>query len=71
MIKAKMSLPTSAALTALLHSESFTHPRAQYEVRTKGKHVEITIEAADAVALKTAVNSLCRVITVHEKAKRV
>ena len=69
MIESHISLPYSEALLALLRTEEFTHPRASYEVKG-GKNITITIEAKDATALKTAVSSVCRVVTVFEKARK-
>ncbi|MBR9693116.1 hypothetical protein GOV07_04275 [Candidatus Woesearchaeota archaeon] len=68
MIESHISLPYSEALLALLNTEEFTHPRASYDVKKDGKNITITIEAKDATALKTAVSSVCRVVTVYEKA---
>ncbi len=71
MIKTSISLPAEQALFHLLETEQFKHPRARYDIHNKGKTLHIDIEAEDAVALKTAVSSLCRVITMYEKAKGI
>ncbi len=73
MITNTLCLPSSPELEQLLRSEaaSFTHGRASYAVERKGKELRITIEAADAVALRTVVTSVTRVINIHEKAVKV
>jgi len=71
MITARITLPFEECLESFLASERFQHPRASYTTRREGKHLTIDIEARDATALKTAVNSLVRILVVHEKAKNV
>jgi len=73
MITSTIVLPASAELELLLRSEaaSFTHGRTSYGVERKGKELHITIKADDAVALRTVVTSVTRVINIHEKAVKV
>lgn len=67
-ITASLTFPKEPHLLTLLRSERFEHPRATYTVEEEGG-ITIRITAEDATALKTAVNSVCRVATVYEKAR--
>ncbi len=71
MIEARLTLPHDAAVASLLETEKFRHKRASYTTSTENGKLIINIEAADATALRTAVNSVARVLAVHEKAKSV
>lgn len=69
MITATVSFPNNETLSALFDTEqeTFRHKRATYEV-ARDKNITITIHAQDATALKATVSSICRVLSVHEKA---
>ena len=45
--------------------------RSRYEVKKSGDKVRFEIEAEDAVALKAALNSIAKVLQVHEKTSGV
>ena len=69
-ITATLDIPAEKSLQALLstEAETFKHKRATYTLKT-GEKLTITITAEDATALKATVSSICRVLTVHEKAQ--
>jgi tRNA threonylcarbamoyladenosine modification (KEOPS) complex Pcc1 subunit len=73
MITAVMTIPSDAALAALLKTEeeTFRHARSSYTVRDEGKNIVIEIAAKDATALRATTSSICRVLAVHEKAKNI
>lgn len=72
MIRATLSIPSSPELLQLFRTEqeSFKHKRASYTL-VEGKELTIKIEAEDGSALKATVASICRVVTIYEKAKTV
>ncbi len=71
MIRSTIELAGDARLAALLAAEerSFEHRRAGYKAKSEGKRLVVEIEAEDATALKTVVSSVCRIVSVYEKAK--
>lgn len=69
MISSVITLPFEKPLLTLFETEQFRHPRASYSVRRDGEELVIEVRAEDATALKTAVSSICRVVTVFEKAR--
>jgi tRNA threonylcarbamoyladenosine modification (KEOPS) complex Pcc1 subunit len=73
MITSTVRIPRSPQLTALLKAEqeSFRHARTSYRVVEREGQIVVEITAEDATALKTVVSSLCRVVNVYEKARRV
>jgi tRNA threonylcarbamoyladenosine modification (KEOPS) complex Pcc1 subunit len=69
MITATITLPKKAPLLQLMKTEqeSFRHKRASYTIE---KNI-VTITAEDGSALKATVASICRVVTIFEKAVMV
>ncbi len=73
MIRSTIELAGDARLATLLTAEekSFEHRRVGYAVKASGGRLVVEIEAEDATALKTAVSSVCRIVSVYEKAEGV
>lgn len=65
-------LPKDKNLLILLEAEqgTFRHKRASYTLKKSANQLIAEIEAEDASALKATVSSICRVITVYEKARK-
>ena len=55
------------ALKKLLDVEEKNISRASFDVRKKGKNLLIEINADDAVALKTVMNTITKILIVWEK----
>lgn len=51
--------------------ERLLNDRASYKVRRSGGAVRIELCAADATALRAVFNSVCKLLVVFEKVKRV
>jgi tRNA threonylcarbamoyladenosine modification (KEOPS) complex Pcc1 subunit len=73
MITSTITFPRSAELLTLLKAEqeSFAHPRTSYTASEQGNSITVDITADDATALKTVVSSVCRIVAVYEKARKV
>jgi|GEM_PF-2457511 len=73
MITASVAFPAKTGLAELFRSEeeTFRHARATYTMRHEGGRLIAEIEAEDATALKATVSSICRVLSVYEKAASI
>ena len=60
-------------LEKLFHAEekNFQNNRAQYTLSLTPKEAVFHIEAQDATALRAALNSIAKVLSVHEKTRNV
>ncbi|MGV8162647.1 MAG: KEOPS complex subunit Pcc1 [Candidatus Nanoarchaeia archaeon] len=51
--------------------KELSNNRAEYTVTRKGKSLEIDVSAKDAVALRSVLTSITRVLAVNEKTRKV
>lgn len=71
MYFAKIEVPYSEALHKSFAPEEKKSPRFEYRLKKEGKKLVFTIDAKDSVALRAAMNSITKLITVDEKAEGV
>jgi len=50
-----------------LEDKKFQNERANYTLKKKDDKLELIVSAKDSVALRSALNTITKIITVHEK----
>lgn len=74
MLQATITVPGNQAHLEKIFSmeeHSFQNERASYSYENKGTSLVFNISAKDSTALRSVLNTITKIITVHEKAKKV
>jgi tRNA threonylcarbamoyladenosine modification (KEOPS) complex Pcc1 subunit len=74
MLTATITLEDSTGKTEKLFSfedKNLSNDRAKYNITKKGKTLTINVEAKDAVAFRSVMTSITRLLAIDDKTKKV
>jgi tRNA threonylcarbamoyladenosine modification (KEOPS) complex Pcc1 subunit len=72
MLKATITLRDNSAEIEKLFSfeeKEFQNERAKYETKLENGELKFIIEAKDSIALRSVLNTITKLLSVHEKTK--